>query len=220
MQILVACEESQTVTIELRKKGHDAFSCDLQKQSGGFPEWHIVGDCLPLLNGNCTFETEDGKTHEITGRWDMIIAHPPCTYLTVTGNKWFKPEYKDRFPMREKDREEAIAFFFEFVNADCDKIAIENPVGIMSTIYRRPDQYVEPFEYGHNVKKKTCLWLKGLNPLTPTEIVEPEIVTFRSGKRMSKWYCDASSLKPEERAKVRSKTFSGIAKAMAEQWTK
>ena len=133
MKILVACEESQAVTIELRKLGHEAYSCDIEPCSGGHPEWHIMQDVLPLLNGDCSFETSDFIEHRITGRWDMLIAFPPCTYLTVTGNKWMKPEYAERFPTRQQDRVDAINFFMFFANADCPRIAIENPVGIMST---------------------------------------------------------------------------------------
>ena len=148
-----------------RKRGHRAFSCDIQECSGGHPEWHILGDCLPLLHPkrykNCQFQTSDGSWH-LFKPWDLIIAHPPCTYLTLAGNKWFKPEFASRFPERLKQREEAIAFFMQFANADCERIAIENPVGIMSSIWRKPDQYIEPFYFGDPEKKKTGLWLKGL----------------------------------------------------------
>ena len=220
MNVLIACEESQAVCIAVREKGHRAFSCDIQECSGGHPEWHIMGDCLPLLNGNCQFDTCDGKAHKIDGKWDLIIAHPPCTYLTVTGNRWFNVEkYRDKAIQRVKDREEAAKFFMAFANADCEYIAIENPVGYMSTYWRKPNQIIQPWMFGDAIEKKTCLWLKGLPNLTETNIVSPpERVRFDSGKSMPKWYAEAWNLSKEERSKVRSKTFPGIAKAMADQW--
>lgn len=220
MKVLVACEESQRVTIEFRKLGHEAYSCDLLECSGNHPEWHIKKDVILLLNGNCIFNTVDGLEHEISGKWDMIIAFPPCTYLTVTGNRWFNYEkYGDKAIQRMLDRNDAIKFFMTIANADCDKIAIENPVGIMSTKWRKPDQIIQPFEYGDAYEKRTCLWLKGLGKLTPTNVVEiPERMRFKSGKTMAKWYVEAGNLSKEQRALVRSKTFPGIAKAMAAQW--
>ena len=204
MKVLIACEESQAVTKEFRVLGHEAYSCDIVECTGGHPEWHIQGDVTPLL----------------AQKWDMIIAFPPCTYLTVTGNRWFNVDrYGDKAIQRHKDREEAIKFFMLFANADCDKIAIENPVGIMSTEWRKADQIIQPYEFGDPYEKKTCLWLKGLPKLQPTGIVEPPKRTqFASGKSMPQWYADAWKLPKYERAKLRSKTFSGIAKAMAEQW--
>lgn len=202
MKVLVACEESQAVCKAFRELGHEAYSCDIQECSGGHPEWHIQGDVLPLLNE----------------KWDLIIAHPPCTYLTLTGNKWFKPEYKDRFPDREKQREEAVKFFMMFANADCEKIAIENPVCIMSSRWRKPDQYIEPYYFGDPEKKKTGLWLKGLPKLVPTDVVEPIIVQCKSGAKEPRWHMETMKLPPKERSKARSKTFPGIACAMAEQW--
>jgi hypothetical protein len=154
MKILVACEESQAVTIELRRLGHEAYSCDIIPCSGGHPEWHIMQNVLPLLNGNCSFKNMDGSEQIIETTWDMIIAHPPCTFLTVAGNKWFKPEYKDRFPYREKQREDAVEFFMSIWKADCEKIAIENPQGIMSSRFRKPDQYIEPYMFGDREKRK------------------------------------------------------------------
>lgn len=218
MQILVACEESQAVTIELRRLGHEAYSCDIIPCSGGHPEWHIMQDVLPLLNGNCTFSTCDGAVYTIVGRWDMIIAFPPCTYLTVTGNKWFKPEYAERFPTRKADRAAAIEFFMAFANSDCQHIAIENPIGIMSTRWRKPDQITSPHYFGHDQKKTTCLWLKGLSPLKPTERVEPKLHRIANGKYEPQWHMDTMHLPPDERSKTRSKTYPGIARAMAEQW--
>ena len=204
MKILVACEESQAVTIELRRLGHEAYSCDIEPCSGGHSEWHLQCDVIPVLSQE----------------WDMIVAFPPCTYLTCTGNKWFKPEYKNRFPTREEDRLKAIEFFMAIANANCSKIAIENPVGIMSTKWRKPDQIIQPYQFGHPEKKTTCLWLKGLPKLIPTNVVEPKIYRTSSGKNEPIWHMETMSLPPKERSKIRSKTFLGIAKAMAEQWCK
>ena len=218
MKVLIACEESQEVCKAFRAKGHEAYSCDIQEPSGGHPEWHILGDVLPLIDGNCDFYTMDGTHHYINSSWDILIAHPPCTYLTVTGNKWFKEEYKNRFPDRFKKRQEAVNFFMMFANANCQKIAIENPVGIISTVWRKPNQYIEPFYFGDPEKKKTGLWLKGLEPLVPTNMVKPEIIKCKSGKNEPRWHMETMRLSPAERSKIRSKTFPGIAKAMAEQW--
>lgn len=222
MKVLVACEESQRVCTEFRKLGHEAYSCDIEPCSGGHPEWHIQDDVLPLLNGNCDFKTVNGDMHHLIGKWDMIIAFPPCTYLTVTGNRWFNIDrYGEKAIQRHKDRKDAIDFFMAFANADCEKIAIENPVGIMSTEWRKPNQIINPWQFGDAFEKKTCLWLKGLSELTPTNIVEiPPRKKFDSGKTMPSWYAEAWHLPKEERAKLRSKTFPGIAKAMAEQWGK
>ena len=203
MLILVACEESQAVTIEFRKLGHEAYSCDILECSGGHPEWHIQGDVLPLLQQ----------------KWDMIIAFPPCTYLTVTGNRWFNIErYGEKAIQRYKDREEAIKFFMQFANANCEKIAIENPVGIMSTVYKKPTQIIQPYMFGDAERKTTCLWLKGLPELKPTNIVKPELYTYKDGRTDGMWHVKTIGLPAEERSKLRSKTFPGIAKAMAEQW--
>ena len=220
MKVLVACEESQRVCTEFRKLGHEAYSCDIEPCSGGHPEWHIMGDVTPLVNGFCKFNTCDGVSHAIPEKWDMIIAFPPCTFLTVTGNRWFNVErYGEKAIQRHKDREFGIAVFMMFANADCEKIAIENPVGIMSTIWRKPDQIINPYLFGDPFEKKTCLWLKGLPMLEPTNIVEvPPRVEFKSGKTMPSWYADAFKLPKEERSKLRSKTFPGIAEAMAKQW--
>jgi site-specific DNA-cytosine methylase len=205
MKVLVACEESQAVTIELRKLGHEAYSNDLLECSGGYPEWHLQKDTLGLI------ELE----------WDMIIAFPPCTYLTVTGNRWFNIErYGEKAIQRHKDRDFAINFFKAIHDAKCPLIAIENPVGVMSTNLRKPDQIVNPYQFGDAAEKKTCLWLKGLPHLVATDIVKPPKRTvYASGKTMPSWYADAWKLSPVERAKVRSKTFPGIARAMADQWT-
>lgn len=217
MKVLIACEESQRVTAAFRELGHEAYSCDIEDCSGGHPEWHIKGDCLPLLDGFCVFKTADNEKHFIDDRWDLIIAHPPCTFLTCTGNRWFNIEkYGEKALKRIADREEAAKFFMAFVNADCDKIAIENPVGYMNTHYQKPNQIIQPYMFGDPFEKKTCLWLKGLPNLVPTNIVVPPArQQLKSGKSMPEWYSNAPKA---ERAKIRSKTFPGFAKAMAEQW--
>ena len=219
-KVLVACEESQTVCKAFRARGHEAYSCDIVECSGGHPEWHIKQDVIPILNGNCEFETVDGTNHKIEGKWDLIIAHPPCTYLTVTGNRWFNVErYGEKAIQRQIDRKEAIKFFMEIANADCEKIVIENPVGVMSTVWRKPEQIIQPYMFGNSAEKKTCLWLKGVEPLMSTnEVKPPERIKFDSGKTMPKWYADLWHLPREERSRLRSQTFPGIAKAMADQW--
>ena len=220
MNVLVACEESQVVCKAFREKDHNAFSCDIIDCSGGHSEWHIKQDVLPLLNGRCKFTTCDGELHSISDKWDLIIAHPPCTYLTVTGNRWFNVErYGEKAIQRQKDRKEAIKFFMKIANADCEKIIIENPVGVMSTVWRKPEQIIQPYMFGDSAEKKTCLWLKGVEPLKATNEVEPpKRVKFDSGKTMPKWYADLWHLPREERSRLRSQTFPGFAKAMAEQW--
>lgn len=210
MKILIACEESQEVCKAFRERGHEAYSADILEPSGGHPEWHIYGDVLPLLNGHCTFMTMDGVEHTVAEKWDMLIAFPPCTHLAVSGARHFSKKRAD-------GRQQAgIDFFMRMVNADCDMIAIENPIGIMSTVYRKPNQIIHPYEYGHPYRKATCLWLKGVENLAPTKIVEPEIKYYikKNGKRVS---FDALGWKTRD-PKVRSKTFHGIAQAMAEQW--
>lgn len=207
MKILVACEESQAVTKELRRLGHEAYSCDIQECSGGHPEWHIMGDCLPLLNGRCTFKDMLGGVHRIDGAWDMLIAHPPCTELCSSGQRWYAEGRKNYRLQRE-----AIAFFYRFVMADCERIAIENPVGVMSSAYRKPDQIINPFEYGHPEQKKTCLWLKGLPLLKETNNVYDYMMTLPLKERTRIWQMGSGH------GKERSKTYPGIAKAMAEQW--
>lgn len=220
MNVLVACEESQRVCVAFREKGHNAFSCDILPCSGGYAEWHIQSDVLPLLNGHCGWYSQAGLYNYLDAKWDLIIAFPPCTYLTVTGNRWFNIDrYGEKAIKRHKDRQEAIQFFMAFANADCERIAIENPVGIMPSEWRKPNQIINPWQFGDAFEKKTCLWLKGLPELTPTNIVEiPPRKKFDSGKTMPSWYAEAWRLPKEERAKLRSKTFPGIAKAMADQW--
>jgi len=215
LNVLIACEESQRVCIEMRKLGHRAFSCDILPCSGGHPEWHIQGDVLPLLNGDCTFQTADTHTHTQRGRWDLIIAHPPCTDLAVSGARHFAQKQKDG------RQQKSIVFFMQMALANCDHIAVENPVCIMSSAWRKPDQIIQPYEYGDPHKKTTCLWLRGLPELKPTEIVEPKLkkYTCKNGKTVTfdVLFCETESGVP--RAKTRSKTFPGIARAMAEQWT-
>ena len=222
MKVLVACEESQAVTKQLRRLGHEAYSCDIIPCSGGHPEWHIMQDVIPLLNGHCTFETEDGTAHSVESKWDMILAFPPCTYLTVTGNRWFNVDrYGEKAIERHKNREEAVEFFMRIANADCERIAIENPIGCMSTRYKKANQIIHPYMFGDAERKATCLWLKGLPLLSATNIVEPQIIKYKNGKGTdSPWHMETMKLPREERSKERSKTFPGIAKAMAEQWTK
>ena len=183
MKVLIACEESQRVCVAFRSLGHEAYSCDIIDPSGGHPEWHIKEDVLNILNpidhGNNTldaiwFSTMDGQFHE-EPKWDLIIAHPPCTYLTVTGNRWFNIEkYGDKARERIKLREEAIDFFMALANANCEHIAIENPIGVISTRWRKPDQIVQPYYFGDPYEKKTCLWLKNLPKLQKTNEVVPE----------------------------------------------
>lgn len=218
MRVLIACEESQEVCKAFRERGHEAFSCDIQECSGGHPEWHIQGDCLPLLNGDCTFTTADSNTHTQIGSWDLLIAHPPCTDLAVSGARWF--------PQKQKDfrQQKSCVFFMYFTLAHCERIAVENPIGIMSSIYRKPDQIIQPYQYGHPVRKATCLWLKGLPLLTPTNIVpqgDYDENGFSIGGAL-RWAVDENgktlSWNDPRTAKARSKTFPGIAKAMAEQW--
>jgi hypothetical protein len=222
MKVLVACEESQAVCKEFRKLGHEAYSCDILPCSGGHPEWHIQGDVLPLLNGDCVFKTSDKMYHCIRTEWDMIIAFPPCTYLANSGNRWFNiQKYGDNAVKRYLLRNQAVQFFMSFVNAKCKKIVIENPIGHMSSQYRKPDQIIHPYYFGDAERKATCLWLKGVSPLKhyPENYVTPNIIKFKNGKgTTSKWHMDTISLNKRLRSIIRSKTFPGIARAMAEQW--
>ena len=227
MNILIACEESQEVCKAFRKRGHTAWSCDIEPCSGGHEEWHIQSDVLPYLNGNCDFTTADGAKHHQQGKWDLIVAHPPCTYLTVSGNRWFNVErYGDKAIQRIAERERAAEFFMRFVNADCDRIAIENPIGYMNSHYRKPDQTIQPYMFGHPVGKSTCLWLKNLPQLKPTNIVEPERIHSKGrtgGYSGASWYATDEdgkilSWNDPRTAKIRSKTYHGIAEAIAEQW--
>ena len=198
MRVLVACEESQAVCIAFRERGHEAYSCDLQECSGGHPEWHIQGDVFEII--------EQG--------WDLMIAHPPCTHLAVSGAAWFEQKRKDG------RQQQGIDFFLELTKTNIPKWAIENPVGIMSTHFRKPNQIINPWQFGDSFSKATCLWLNNMPVLLPTQIVSKgNYIQYESGKRMPEWYAGLYKLKPAERAKMRSKTSPGIARAMASQWS-
>ena len=226
MKVLVACEESQRVCTAVRERGHDAFSCDIVNCSGGHPEWHIKGDVLEVLNPVLeyahdnvyeviSFRTMDGKKHNLFGKWDLIIAHPPCTYFSTAGANWLfrggkldEARYKEGLKMKE--------LFMSIYNADCPKIAIENPVVMKIWELPKHTQEIQPYQFGHPFSKKTRLWLKGLEELKPTHVVEPIAKWMSCGNRsnreaQNKAVCKAHSNK-------RSKTFEGVAKAMAEQW--
>lgn len=234
MRVLVACEESQEVCKAFRARGHEAYSADLQECSGGHPEWHYLGDVLPLLNGNCTFTTMGGGTVTIDGKWDLIIAHPPCTYLTNVATRQFslKCRTAEQVVDRWQERAKASVLFMQMMLADADKVCVENPVGFMNTAYRKADQIIHPYYFAESEndkenyhEKRTCLWLKGLEPLRrkndlpvppPMYICQGE---KSKGKRIG--WCEGMrniTGGQAERAKARSKTFPGIAKAMAEQW--
>lgn len=218
MNVLIACEESQTICIEFRKLGVNAFSCDLMECSGNHPEWHIKDDCIKLINGNCNFKTMDDKKHKICGKWDLLIAHPPCTFLSNAGARWLyagnklnKERYKKGLQAKE--------FFMKFYNADCDKILIENPMP--SKIYNLPEytQIIQPYEFGEPYSKKTYLWLKGLPILQPTKIINDYLPYITSGsysKNHNEKYKGAS--RKGGSSKSRSKTFKGIAIAIAKQY--
>lgn len=200
-RVLVACEESQAVTKEFRKLGIEAYSCDIEPCSGGHPEWHIQQDVVPLLKES----------------WDMIVAFPPCTHLAVSGAAWFKQKREDG------RQQQGIDFFMQFINADCSKVVVENPVGVMSTIYRKPDQIIHPYYFGEPFQKPTCLWLKNVPKLVydkyKAEETKKELqwYTTKTGRRGALWNYGLPPSK--DRSKIRSKTFLGIAKAMAEQWS-
>lgn len=217
MKILIACEESQTVCTAMRERGHEAYSADIQEPSGSHPEWHILGDVLPLINGRCEFATMDGSVHKIDGKWDLLIAHPPCTYLTSAG--------ACRLVSKGKlDREQLIKglnaadFFLRLSYADCDRICIENPAPLKCYKLPKYTQIVQPYMFGEKVTKRTCLWLVGLLPLTPANNVgKPETVTYTRKNGKTHYRCWTQNL---HSARSRSKTFIGIARAMADQWTK
>lgn len=217
LKVLVACEESQRVCKSFRAKGHEAYSADIQEPSGGHPEWHIHGDVLRIINGGC-FETMDGTQHSVT-KWDLIVAHPPCTYLSNAGACRLYPKKGQLNQERYEKGLAAKAFFMKFLEVDCEHIAVENP--IPSKVFELPpySQIIQPYEYGHPYTKKTCLWLKGLPKLQPTDVVEP----------LGGWVCGNAEIwkkqaakgrvyGKEKSAKHRSKTFTGIAQAMADQW--
>jgi hypothetical protein len=210
VKILIACEESQTITKAFRKKGHEAYSCDLQAESGGHPEWHIKGDALK---------------EAYSGKYDLMIAHPPCTYLAVSGARWMYNKDGSRNEERWNNQLEALEFVQKLMDAPIDKIAIENPVSVISSQIRKPDQIIQPYHFGDKATKTTCLWLKGLPLLTHTNVVgKGEFVEWvdKKGKkkRQGKWYMDilSKAKTKAERQKLRSKTFKGIANAIVDQW--
>lgn len=226
MKVLIACEESQRVCIAFHEKGHEAYSCDIQECSGGHPEWHAMCDVLPLLNGRCEFTTMDGLNHKIDGKWDLIIAHPPCTYLTCAGSGYFNVEkYGDQAIERIKKRDEAFKFVNQIWNADCDYMCLENPVGYLNSYWQKPDQIIHPYFFAKNINdkenyqlKRTCLWLRGLPKLNwRCDLPKPQpIYIDNTPKQKKRYFVDTMSGK--DKAKKRSKTFFCIAKAMAEQW--
>lgn len=207
IKVLVACEESQTVCKAFRDRGYVSYSCDVQEPSGDHPEWHILGDALKIINGGSII-TMDGNIHVIDN-WDLLIAHPPCTHLAVSGMRWFKEGVK---PLSLKYG--AAEFFLKFTEAPIKYIAVENPVSIMSTLYRKPDQIINPWQYGHPEQKKTCLWLKNLPPLNETDNVYDYMMTLPEKERTRILWLGSGH------SKERSKTYLGIANAMAEQWGK
>ena len=227
LKILVACEESQAVCKEFRRLGHIAFSCDLQECSGGHPEWHFHQDVIEIIK-NGGGHLQSGEEYYIDGNWDLMVAHTPCTYLAVSGAQWYyHPEDKHlpieqrrphpKFPNRAKDREDGAAFFMALANAPIEHIAIENPVGIMSRRFRKPNQIVQPYMFGDPYSKRTLLWLNGLPELKPTNVLEdfvPYLPSNTGGFSRGK----GGSRGVVHNAKDASKTFPGIAKAMAEQW--
>lgn len=218
LKVLVACEESQRVCSAFRRLGHEAYSCDIIEPSGGHPEWHILGDAVPVLRGG-QISTMDGKSHFIS-KWDLIIAHPPCTYLSNAGACRLYPQKGKLNVERYKQGLEAKIFFMNFFNAKCEHIAVENP--IPSKIYEMPpySQIIQPYEYGEPWSKKTCLWLKGLPNLKPTNILTEYKPYVSCGTSSNKGNKDKAGMSRKGgAAKVRSKTFKGIAQAMAEQWS-
>ena len=232
MKVLVACEESQAVCAAFRERGHEAYSCDIQECSGGHPEWHIKGDVLKVLNParqsisgddwyGFKFRTQDGVLHCVDGKWDLIIAHPPCTYLSNAGaaRLYKKFDGKSYCELERLNKGfDAKEFFMAFFSANADKIAVENP--IPSSVYRLPPytQIIQPYEHGHTYSKKTCLWLKGLPKLTPTDIVEPICSWVSGGSKDSRGNKRKNCGMTFRDSKTKAKTFPGVAKAMAEQW--
>lgn len=220
--VLVACECSQTVCMAFRKRGFNAFSCDIVKQYGGHPDWHILGNCLNVININeVFFHTQDDKQH-IIKQWDLIIAHPPCTFLCNTQAPLYNTERFGVEKVRERlfKKLQAIDFFLDLTEIQT-RWAIENPVGCMSKIFRKPDQIIQPYEFGEPATKRTCFWLNGLPKLKPTHIIDRSSLKthkFPGSNPMGEWYYKTSCLPKDKRAIARSKTFDGIAEAMAEQW--
>ena len=217
MNVLIACEESQRVCTEFRKLGHNAFSCDIIECSGGHPEWHIMGDVLPLLNGRCTFKTMDGAEHTVDGKWDMIIAFPPCTKTSNAGARHLFAGGRLNIP-RYFEGLCGKALFLSIWAADCDKVVIENPTPSKVYEYPEPTQAIQPWQFGHPFTKKTLLWERGVPLLVPTCIVEPERTWCPSGSYSGKHGEKHRGMFTTDRARNRSKTFPGVAIAMAEQW--
>ena len=218
LNILVACEESQTVCKEFRGLGHNAFSCDLQECSGGHPEWHIRMDARLLLEDGVMFVTDDGETHYIE-KWDLIIAHPPCTYMSKAGARWMYPTAGNISEKRYKLAMEAKKFFMTFLNCNCEHIAVENPVPLKVVELPKSTQAIQPYEYGEPYSKKTLLWLKGLPKLEPTDICE-NYTPYLPSNTGAFSRGGGGSRGVAHDAKTASKTFEGIAKAMAEQWSR
>jgi hypothetical protein len=217
-RVLIACEESQVVTKEFRRLGHEAYSCDLLPCSGGHPEWHLQDDVFNVIDLG----------------WDLMIAHPPCTFLAGSSVQWLShPDDKGlpfderrphpKYPNRRQDMKDSLAFVKALYDSSIPLVAIENPVGLLSSMWRKPEQIIQPYMFGDEATKTTCLWLKGLPKLTPTDVVgKGERVVFASGKSHPKWYADAlaKAKTKQDRQTLRSKTFPGIAKAFAEQWSR
>lgn len=217
MKVLIACEESQTICKEFRKLGYEAFSNDIQECSGNHPEWHLQMDCFEAIK---------------LEKWDLMIAHPPCTFLASSGVMWLSHpddtslpfEYRRPHPLypdRRKDMLDSVEFVKKLYECDIPKIAIENPIGLLSTKFKKPDQIIQPWMFGDEFSKSTCLWLKNLPKLVPTKIVgKGESIVYKSGRSMPKWYADAYYLPKQDRQKLRSKTYPGIAEAIADQWSR
>lgn len=223
MKVLIACEESQRVCTAFREKGHNAFSCDIIPCSGGHPEWHILGDVLKVINGFTLFGTQDDTIHHDVAdcRWDLIIAHPPCTYMSKAGARWMYPTAGNISQERLTKAMEAKEFFMAILNADCDRIAIENPRPLKVVELPKPTQVIQPYQFGHPYSKATCLWLKGLPPLEPTEVLteyKPYCPSNTGGVTRGQSYNKGGAIRAADDGVNRSKTFDGIAKAMAEQW--
>lgn len=217
MKVLVACEESQEVCKAFRKRGHESYSADILEPSGGHQEWHILGDVLPLINGHCKFRTMDGAEHEVKGRWDMLIAFPPCTYMTNAGAVRMRVKgsvVKERY----EKAIQAKAFFMKLYNADCNYVAIENPTPMKIVGLPKCTHIIQPYEFGHQYSKRTCLWLKGLPPLMPTQIVYKHEPYVNGGCKDRYGNYRKFKGREERNQKTRSKTFRGVAEAMAEQW--
>lgn len=216
INIIIGCEESQVVAMAFRARGFNAYSCDLLPCSGNQPEFHLQMDIFKAMQGG-KLVTQAGTEINII-KWHFACYHPECTYLTVTANKWMKPEFAERFPGRAEKRNKAIVFFLKCYYAPVDCVAVENPVGIMSSCFQKPDQYVHPYMFGDPHSKKTGLWLRGLPNLVPTDIVEPEMYTYADGRKDPIWHVESMGMEPEERRKYRSRTFPGFANQMAAQW--